>query len=164
MRIAIGAIGLLKRGPEVDLVSDYAARAQALGRSMGLKGPDILDHDAPRGLTGQQRMDAEADLLTRQIAPADAVFMLDERGKAMTSRALADDLQRLLDSGTGQCWFLIGGADGHGAGVKDLAVAGKARKLSFGPATWPHMLVRVMLAEQIYRAVTIMAGHPYHRD
>jgi len=164
MRIAIGAIGLLKRGPEADLVEDYLQRTRALARPLGLKGPELFEGDPGKTRSGQARMDAEAEFLTRQIQPGDAVFMLDEHGKAMTSRALSQTLQRQLHDGAAQSWFLIGGADGHGAAVRELAASGGARKISFGPATWPHMLVRVMLAEQLYRAVTILSGHPYHRD
>ncbi|NHK28453.1 23S rRNA (pseudouridine(1915)-N(3))-methyltransferase RlmH [Parvularcula flava] len=164
MRIAIGAIGQLKRGPEADLISDYLTRASGLGRSFGLKGPDIHEHEAAKGLDGARRMDAEAELLTRNIAPGDRIFVLDERGKALTSREMAGEVERNLNDGAPAMWCLIGGADGHGAAVKQLVSEGKAKRLSFGPATWPHMLVRVMLAEQLYRAVTILAGHPYHRD
>ena len=164
MRIAIGAIGLLKRGPEADLVEDYLHRARALARPLGLKGPDLAEGDPGKSLSGPARMDAEADFLPRPVAPGDVVFMLDEHGSALTSRQLADTLQRLLDDGTPQAWFLIGGADGHGSAVRALVQQRRARKISFGPATWPHMLVRAMLAEQLYRAVTIMTGHPYHRD
>lgn len=164
MRIAIGAIGLLKRGPEADLVEDYLQRTRALARQLGLKGPDLLEGDPGKSQSGPARMDAEAEFLTRQIQPGDTVFMLDEHGTALTSRALAETLERQLNDSTPQAWFLIGGADGHGKAVRDLAASGGARKISFGPATWPHMLVRVMLAEQLYRAVTILSGHPYHRD
>lgn len=164
MRLMIGAVGRMTRGPEADLVDDYIGRTNALGRQRGITGPDIHECDGPRGLSGRQRMDAEAAALVKPVDPADSIFILDERGKALKSTDLAAQLERLADGGATRCWFLIGGADGHGTPVTDLKKAGKATAISFGPATWPHMLVRVMLAEQLYRAVTIMAGHPYHRE
>ena len=104
-------------------------------------------------------MSDEAKLLSGALAPKAFTVVLDERGKPMASEAFAAVLQRHLDSGTQDLSFLIGGPDGHAADTRDRA----GLLLGFGPMTWPHRLVRVMLFEQIYRAVTIMTGHPYHR-
>lgn len=154
MKLVIAAVGRMKPGPEADLVADYTRRFDGAGRSIGL-GPLSIDEVDARGKGAAE----ESALLLSRIDPADYVVALDERGKSMAS----DDFSRLLctwrDDGIRCTRFLIGGADGHSREVR-----GRANTLlSFGKATWPHMMVRVMLAEQLYRAAAIATGHPYHR-
>ncbi len=154
MKLAIAAIGKPGRGPEATLASDYAARATAAGRALGLGPLDLIDLE-PRK-TGKA---PEAELL---LAAAEGAHLIacDERGKTYSSRAFADHIATLRDRGERRLVFVIGGADGLDASV--LAASGST--LAFGPQTWPHALARAMLAEQLYRAVTILAGSPYHRD
>ncbi len=158
MRVSILAIGRVRSGPERDLIDDYLSRATASGRALGL-GPAIeREAEAPGGA------DAEAEKILNQLPKGAACFLLDEKGEALSTRALATRIARLRDDGVRDLCFLIGGADGHGAAVRIAAEQGNWPKLAFGPQTWPHRLARVMLAEQIYRAFSILAGAPYHRD
>ena len=117
------------------------------------------DIDIRRRLSGATLKAAEAEALTGTLPPGGVSVALDERGQALSSRAFADRLADWRDQGRSRVTFLIGGADGHADAVRDRADL----ILSFGPMTWPHLLVRVMLAEQIYRAWSILEGHPYHR-
>lgn len=156
MRAEIRAIGRIKSGPERTLVDDYLNRATALGRNLGL-GPATEREFDPRTLKDKA---AETTALCADLAPGALVFALDETGKSMTSMAISEALSRARDDGVREAVFLIGGADGH---ARQLLPSG-ARLLAFGAATFPHKLVRVMLAEQIYRAVSLIAGTPYHRE
>ena len=155
MRIAIAAIGRLGRAPEAAMAEDYARRATAAGRALGLGPVEILEIEARKsGKAG------EAEALLAALGPGDEAVACDEHGQVMASRAFAGELGRLRDGGCRRLVFLIGGADGLGDAVLERA----SRKLAFGPQTWPHALARAMLTEQVYRAVTILAGSPYHRD
>ncbi len=155
MRVHICAVGRLKAGPERDLIQDYLTRFDRSGRALGLGPAAIHEVEARKG--GGQA--AEAALLERAV-PAGAVRVaLDERGRTMGSTAFADLLARWRDEGRSDVAFLIGGADGLDPGLRDTA----EMALSFGPMVWPHMLARVMLTEQLYRAASILAGAPYHR-
>lgn len=160
MKLAIAAIGKMRNDPSAALTEDYVRRARETGRHIGFNDMTLLEYDAPRGLEGDRRRDWESQKLLASI-PADAVSVcLDERGNNVTSTHLAKYLEKHRDDGRANTVFLIGGADGHDPAVtaqSDLIIA-------FGKATWPHMLVRAMLAEQIYRAMTILSGHPYHRS
>jgi 23S rRNA (pseudouridine1915-N3)-methyltransferase len=159
MRLAIAAIGRLRGGPEFDLISDYSARIRAAGRPLGFTSFEIREMEAPKGVTGVKRQLLESALLDQSAGPAVKRVVLDERGKMLSSEVFADQIARWRDDGVGEIVFLIGGADGH-----DKSLAAKADLvIAFGKATFPHMLVRAMLVEQIYRATTILAGHPYHR-
>ena len=155
MRIAIAAVGRLGRAPEAALAEDYARRASAAGRALGLGPVEI--HEVEARKPGKP---AEAEALLAALQPGDEVIACDEHGQVMASRAFADLIARLRDGGGRRLVFLIGGADGLGEAALDRA----GRKLAFGPQTWPHALARAMLAEQVYRAVTILSGSPYHRD
>lgn len=146
-------MGRQKGGPEAALVDDYLKRFDVTGRGLSL-GPAQLVELEDRKKQGESR------LLMDAIPDGAVVIALDERGKAMTSRSFASLLAKLRDEGRRDCAFLIGGADGH----NDELRARADRLLSFGPMVWPHMLARVMLAEQLYRAASILAGAPYHRD
>ena len=154
MRIAILAIGRLPRSPEADLVKLYVERATAAGRSLGLGPVEVLELESRK--PGKA---AEAETLRAHLSDSH-VIACDERGAARPSRAFADEIATLRDRGVRRLVFLIGGADGL-----DPELVGEVNgKLAFGPQTWPHALARAMLAEQIYRAVSILAGSPYHRD
>lgn len=158
MRVLVAAIGRLRAGPEADLVNDYAGRIRAGGRAVGLSPFDIIEVEAPRGLDGVKRQERESAHLIDAAANASLVA-LDERGETMSSEALASFIARKRDMGAAGIAFAVGGADGHHASL----VAKAELSIAFGRATFPHLLVRVMLVEQIYRAVTILSGHPYHR-
>ncbi len=156
MKIVLGAIGKPRRSPEATLCADYEARFAALCRPLGLKPLAIMTWDEP---AGPDLMDREARKLRKALVPGGRLVVLDERGETLSSSTLSTKLARWRDSGTPGVTFLIGGADGL-----DPALRAQADLvLGFGAATWPHMLVRVMLLEQLYRAATILAGHPYHR-
>lgn len=155
MRVHICAVGRLRAGPEKTLIDDYVTRFDRTGRALGL-GPLSLHEVEDRKGGG---MSAEAALLRRALPEGAVKVALDERGQLMTSPAFADVLARHRDDGRGDLALIIGGADGIDPALRaecDMA-------LSFGKMVWPHMLVRVMLSEQLYRAASILAGAPYHR-
>ena len=155
MRLVICAVGRLRAGPERELIDDYTRRFDRTGRALGL-GPLSISEVEDRKGGG---MAAEAALLDRALPGSARVCALDERGKSLSSPDLADLLARWRDEGCGDAAFVIGGADGL-----DPALRARADTLlSFGPMVWPHMLARVMLTEQLYRAASILAGLPYHR-
>ena len=156
MKLRIAALGRLKSGPERELVDPYLERGTAVGRPIGL-GPLSETEIDNRALKTSQE---ESRAVAATLEPGSKLVLLDERGKALSSRAFADTLGRWRDEGAREAVFCIGGADGHDRSAfpqPDLMLA-------FGPAVWPHKLVRVMLAEQLYRAAAILAGTPYHRD
>jgi 23S rRNA (pseudouridine1915-N3)-methyltransferase len=154
VKLAVVAIGRAGRGPEATLAADYAERATLAGRALGLGPLELVDLDPRR--PGKA---PEAELLLKAAEGAHLIAC-DERGKTYSSRAFAEHLALLRDRGERRVVFAVGGADGLDESVRDAA----ASTLAFGPQTWPHALARAMLAEQIYRAVTILAGSPYHRD
>ena len=160
MKILVAAIGKMRAGPEAILVKAYLARANNVGRNIGFSGPDIVELDAPNNVSGSERRSREGDLLLKAARRHERLFLLDETGDNLSSENLAELLRITRDHGVAGAAFMIGGADGHGQEIKKLAT----RTLSFGAATWPHMLVRAMLVEQLYRVMTILAGHPYHRS
>ncbi|HBS49797.1 MAG TPA: 23S rRNA (pseudouridine(1915)-N(3))-methyltransferase RlmH [Rhodobacteraceae bacterium] len=156
MRVHICAVGRLRRGPEKTLTDDYLERFARSGRGLGL-GPAHVSEVEDRKGGG---MAAEAALLRRAIPGGAVLCTLDERGKRLTSPQFADALAAWRDAGHRDLALLIGGADGLEPSLRAEA----SLSLSFGAMVWPHMLVRAMLAEQLYRAATILAGSPYHRD
>jgi 23S rRNA (pseudouridine1915-N3)-methyltransferase len=154
MKLRIAAVGRLRGGPEADLVADYLERFDRTGRALGLGPVTLHEVEAKKG-----GMAAEAALLAKATASASPVCILDERGKTLTSPQFAQLLADWRDQGQAEPAFIIGGADGTDPDLRanaDMAV-------SFGQMVWPHILVRVMLAEQLYRAASILAGSPYHR-
>ncbi len=155
MKVHICAVGRLRAGPERELIDDYVARFDRTGRALGL-GPLTL-HEVEDKKGGG--MEAEAQLLRRAIPSGALICVLDERGRMLSSPEFANHLGRWRDDGRGDVAFVIGGADGIAPALR--AEADFA--LSFGKMVWPHMLVRVMLAEQLYRAASILSGAPYHR-
>lgn len=154
MKIVIAAVGRLGRGPEAELAGVYVERATAAGRALGLGPIELVEVEARK--PGKA---AEAEALAAHLKDAH-VIACDEHGTPLASRAFAAELGRLRDEGVRRLAFAVGGADGLEGQILNTA----ARKLAFGPQTWPHALARVMLTEQIYRAVTILGGGPYHRD
>lgn len=154
MKLAILAIGKPGRGPEASLAADYAERTSLAGRALGLGPMELVDLE-PR----KSGKAPEAELILK-AAEGCHLVACDERGRTFGSRAFADHVAELRDRGERRLVFAIGGADGLDRSVLDAA----ASTLAFGPQTWPHALARAMLAEQLYRAVTILAGSPYHRD
>jgi len=154
LKIAIVAVGRLGRGPEAELVKLYAERATAAGRTLGLGPVEVIEVEARK--PGKA---AEAEALGPHLDGAHVVAC-DEHGRQLTSRAFAGEIGKLRDDGVRRLALVIGGADGL-----DPALISAARStLAFGPQTWPHALARAMLAEQVYRAVSILSGSPYHRD
>lgn len=155
MRLHLCAVGRLRAGAERDLVDDYLKRLDRTGRPLGL-GP-VAEHEVEDRKGGG--MAAEGALLARAIPEGAALCVLDERGKLLSSPEFAEALAGWRDGGRQDAAFVIGGADGV-----DPALRARADLvLSFGRMVWPHLLVRAMLAEQLYRAATILAGSPYHR-
>lgn len=155
MRLHIVAVGRLRSGPEQALISDYCQRAERSGRPLGISAVSVTEVEDRKG--GGKA--AEAVLLERAVPAGATLIALDERGKLLTSPAFSKRIADWRDAGTRDLAFLIGGADGL-----DPALVDKADLvLSFGKMVWPHMLARAMLSEQLYRALSILAGTPYHR-
>lgn len=152
MRLTLIAVGRSKKGPEQELFASYQKRLRP--------SLELTEVEEKRRLSDAELMAREAELILAKIPDGAFVVALDERGKAMKSRDFADFLTVEQDNGTRDMAFVIGGANGLAPSIRDRA----NKLLSFGVQTWPHMLVRGMLAEQIYRAQSIQAGHPYHRD
>lgn len=158
MRLSIRAIGRLKSSPEQTLALDYLKLAERLGRRAGIRSVSLTELPESRAGTPSLRKREETDLLLDAGPEGTLLIALDEGGAEMTSLQFAAELRGFLDAGGKHLAFLIGGADGHAPEIR-----ARARLLSLGRMTWPHALVRLMLAEQIYRSVTILINHPYHR-
>ena len=158
MRIAIAAIGRMKAGPERELVARYLDRAIGGGKPLALTGFDVIELPESRASSSASRKADEAKAL-RAALPEGIVVALDERGKSLGSEAFSALIARWRDDGRPAASFIIGGADG----LDPTFVASADMTLSFSPLTWPHQMVRIMLAEQLYRTTTILSGHPYHR-
>lgn len=159
MRIIVAAIGRLKQGPETELAERYRKRAAQVGRSLGLRDVEIVEIRESRADDAGKRMIEESIALATIIPQGAAVVLLDPRGDNLDSAGLANQLAKWRGAAKPVAVFVIGGPDGLAASLADKADV----KLAFGAATWPHQLVRVMLMEQLYRAATILTGHPYHR-
>lgn len=159
MKVTIAAVGRLKAGPERMLCERYLDRAGQAGARLGLAFAvrEYPEHPAGDAAT---RKDREAAAILGGLPAKSTLIALDEHGKTLDSRGFAGRIAASRDAGVADLVFAVGGADGLGSAVLDRA----ALKLAFGAMTWPHQLVRLMLAEQLYRAVTILSGHPYHRD
>jgi 23S rRNA (pseudouridine1915-N3)-methyltransferase len=155
LRVTIVAVGRLRGGPEAELVADYLARFDRTARPLGLGPARVVEVEDRRG--GGPA--AEAALLLAALPKGATLAALDERGRTLSSPELAELMRRAADAGSRDLAFAIGGADGLDASIRDAA----DHRLSLGRMVWPHMLVRAMLAEQLYRAASILAGTPYHR-
>ncbi|WP_421856412.1 23S rRNA (pseudouridine(1915)-N(3))-methyltransferase RlmH [Oricola sp.] len=160
MRVTIFAVGRMKPGPETDLVSRYLDRFAKSGRSLGLDYGGLVETPESRARSAESRKSEEGARCADTLDSRSILVLLDERGKSPSSREFAQTVERFRDDGVGQLVFALGGPDGHAASLRDRA----NWVVSLGNQTWPHQLARIMLAEQLYRAATILAGHPYHRD
>lgn len=159
MRLVLAAVGRLRSGPETEMAADYLKRANGLRRAAALGVVELIEVEAPKGLSGARRMAAEAALLLAAIPDGARLVALDERGDSVSTERIAGAVRNWRDQGATATALVIGGADGL-----DPTVRKKADAIwCFGAATWPHKLVRAMACEQIYRVATILAGHPYHR-
>ena len=159
MRLLLIAVGRLKAGPERDLFERYANRLAEVTRTVGISGFEWREIEEGRSRRAEERQAEEARAI-RAALPAGCKFVLcDERGKALSSAEFAADVRAARDSGEAAYALVLGGPDGL-----DPKLRAEARRvIAFGAMTWPHQLARIMAAEQTYRAVTILAGHPYHR-
>ena len=159
MRIGLFAIGRLKAGPEKELAARYMDRFAKSGPAIGLEAGRMTEVAESRASNAQTRKREEAALLEKALPDGGVLVLLDERGKTLDSEAFADLIGRFRDAGKRDLMIAIGGADGLDPALHQRADA----VLCLGKLTWPHQLVRILIAEQLYRAVTILSGHPYHR-
>lgn len=159
MRLVLAAVGRMKSGPERDLVARYVERAAALGRSLGITDFAVREIEESRARRPEDRKTEEARALRALLPVGGRLILLDERGKTLTSDDFARQIGHMRDSSVPCVMLAIGGADGLDPALQ--AEAGLT--LAFGAMTWPHQIVRILAAEQLYRALTILAGHPYHR-
>lgn len=159
MRILVAAIGRLKQGPETDLCERYRKRAIQSGRALGWRDVEIVEIRESRAQDAERRMVEESIALANVIPDQSVMVLLDERGDSLDSAAFAGRLAVWRSEAKPAAAFVIGGADGLAPSLRQRATL----HLAFGTATWPHQFVRIMLLEQLYRAATILGGHPYHR-
>ena len=160
MRITLICVGRLKSGPERELFERYFTRLKGMARSVGVADVDIREIDKSRARRPEDRREEEGAAILKSVGPRDALVLLDERGGAPTSQEWAADIARARDAAHAAYVVVIGGPDGLSPGLRAKA----RRVVSFGAMTWPHQLVRVMAGEQLYRALSILSGHPYHRE
>jgi len=159
MRVVVAAVGRLKAGPERELAERYRDRAAKVGRALGIRGIEIVEVRESRAREAERRIIEESIALANIIPDGAIVVVLDQRGEGLDSPALAALLRQWREQDRSAVCFIIGGPDGLAPSLLERA----RLRLAFGAATWPHQLVRIMLLEQLYRAGTILAGHPYHR-
>ena len=158
MRMTVVAVGRLKGGPERELAARYLERAVKSGRATGFRAIEVIEIDESRAREPERRM-LEESIAIANLLPSDAALvLLDEAGEGIDSRTFAQTLGRWRDDGR-DCAFVIGGPDGLSPTLHDKATL----RLALGALTWPHQIVRILLMEQLYRATTILSGHPYHR-
>ena len=160
MRVVVAAVGRLKAGPDRELAERYCDRAAKVGRPLGVRGIEVIEVRESRAREAERRITEEAIALASVVPDGAVTVLLDSQGENLSSDSLAGRLRAWRDGGCQAAGFVIGGADGLGPALRGRADL----VLAFGSATWPHQLVRIMLMEQIYRAMTILSGHPYHRD
>jgi 23S rRNA (pseudouridine1915-N3)-methyltransferase len=159
MRLIVIAVGRMKQGPERELAERYGKRFDEIGRKLGFRGLDVHEIPESRARDTSTRIAEEGAAISALVPENSVLVTLDERGDNIDSAGLARHLGRFRDQSAGNIVFVIGGADGLSPELRRKQKLG----LAFGTATWPHQLVRVMLLEQLYRAATILSGHPYHR-
>ncbi|APO76845.1 ribosomal RNA large subunit methyltransferase H [Rhizobium etli 8C-3] len=159
MRVGLFAVGRLKSGPEKDLAARYFDRFAKAGPAIGLEFSRVAEVAESRASNAETRKREEAALLQKTLAEGSILILLDERGKTLDSEAFAKVLSSYRDQGKRDLMIAIGGADGLDPALYERA----DMTLCLGKMTWPHQLVRTLIAEQLYRAVTILSGHPYHR-
>lgn len=159
MRMTIIAVGRVKPGPERVLMERYIDRAIATGRQIGLTGFDVVELPESRASSANARKSQEADAIRSALPEGAQMVVLDEHGKSLTSLKLSDTIARWRDDGKSVLALIIGGADG----LDHELIKTASLSIAFSQFTWPHQIVRIMLAEQLYRVTTILTGHPYHR-
>jgi 23S rRNA (pseudouridine1915-N3)-methyltransferase len=159
MKIYVHAVGRMKAGPEKELADRYFDRFGKAGAVLGLDFAGVAELPESRAQSARERQEDEAARLRAQFVAGATLVLLDERGKNISSQQFADRLAVFRDGGSKSLAIGIGGPDGFAPSLRDEADL----LLGFGALTWPHQMVRIMLAEQLYRAATILAGHPYHR-
>jgi 23S rRNA (pseudouridine1915-N3)-methyltransferase len=159
MRIVVAAVGRLKQGAERELAERYRKRAIEAGRSAGLSAVDVVEIKESRAGDAPRRMLEESIAIANIIPDRAVTVIVDARGESMSSASFAGRLQGWRQQNKPAVVFIIGAADGLAPSLREKA----SLAIAFGAATWPHQLVRIMLLEQLYRATTILAGHPYHR-
>lgn len=159
MRFTLSCIGKMKAGADKDLFDRYLDRARKTGKGLGITGVNFHEMPESRAQRPEDRKAEEARTLLQSLAGGAHLVVLDENGRNLTSPAFSDQIERWKDEGVPEIVFAIGGPDGHGP----EALARADLKLALGAMTWPHQIARILLAEQIYRAMTIQSGHPYHR-
>jgi len=142
------------------MADDYAKRIEVIGRKAGLTSLKIGEWAESQQQNAKQRMEDEAQILWSSVPASATVLVLDERGKSLSSEEFSTKIRKYADSGVNDLVFMIGGPDGHAPQTREKA----NHLIALGPMVWPHRLVRIMLLEQIYRSVTIMVNHPYHRQ
>ena len=160
MRLIVAAVGRLKAGAERELAERYRERAAKAGRGIGLRDVEIVEIRDSRAQDTAKRVLEESIALANVIPDGAVTIVLDERGDNLDSAAIAGQIKMWREAGRPAAVFIVGGADGLDRDIKQRATV----RLAFGAATWPHQLARIMLLEQLYRAVTILSGHPYHRE
>ncbi len=160
MRVLIVAVGKIKQGPEQELVDRYLKRAKPLGKSLGIKGFETIELAESRARSAATRKSEESEKILAAIPQGTKLIALDETGSTQSSRQFAASIVKNIEQGSKCMAFIIGGPDGLDKRILQNAQA----VVSFSPLTWPHKIVRALLAEQLYRATTILGGHPYHRS
>lgn len=159
MKLSLHAVGRMKNGPEKELFQRYWERAAATGKAHGFQPLFLREYSESKAARPAERMAQEAAEILKQIGERAIVIAFDERGASMTSPAFAHLFENAHEAGAAELVFLIGGADGLDPALRERA----DRLVSFGALTWPHQLVRILAAEQIYRVFSILSGHPYHK-
>lgn len=159
MRLVIVAVGRLKQGPERELAARYHDRVATSGRAVGLRPIEVIELDEGRARAADDRLKSEAEKIAAAAPANAAIIVLDERGEACSSETLAERIRGFRDEGKATLAFIVGGPDGLAHDIRERA----DWVVAFGKTTFPHQLIRIMLLEQIYRAITILSGHPYHR-
>ncbi|MEW9835455.1 23S rRNA (pseudouridine(1915)-N(3))-methyltransferase RlmH [Mesorhizobium marinum] len=159
MKISVFAVGRMKAGPEKELADRYFDRFSKSGPAIGLELAGVVETPESRAQGAADRKREEADRLKQHLATGAALILLDERGKSIASEDFAGRIADMRDGGRRSLVVAIGGPDGHDPSLREAAEF----VMSFGAQTWPHQMVRIMLGEQLYRAATILSGHPYHR-
>jgi 23S rRNA (pseudouridine1915-N3)-methyltransferase len=159
MRIGVFAVGRMKSGPERELADRYFDRVRKTGGPLGLEFSSVTEIVESRAQQAELRKQEESAKVLEALDAGGVLVLLDERGKTMPSDAFAQTIARFRDDGKRQLLLAIGGPDGHDAALRDRADL----VLALGAMTWPHQIVRILVAEQLYRATTILSGHPYHR-
>ncbi|ATU90334.1 23S rRNA (pseudouridine(1915)-N(3))-methyltransferase RlmH [Phyllobacterium zundukense] len=159
MRITVFAVGRMKSGPERELAGRYFDRLKKTGTPLGLEFSSVTEISESRAQQPELRKQEESSKVLEALDQGGVLVLLDERGKTMPSEAFAQAIARFRDAGKRQLLVAIGGPDGHDASLRDRADL----VLALGAMTWPHQIVRILVAEQLYRTTTILSGHPYHR-